>query len=102
MIATEDELGRGPSQEDSSRPAEPWYGDQFVNLSKCKEQPTGEEPIGTFVTFQDLLPVISVISDKNQTKTEMYQDHIFIRDDQIAESSLAPPLPLNESSRSVF
>ena len=43
---------------------------QFENLYQCKEMPSGEEPVGKFVTFRDLLPTIMVISDKNQTKTE--------------------------------
>lgn len=68
--------------------------------------PSGEEPVGKFVTFSDLLPTIMVISDKNQTKAEIYQDHVFIRDDQIENQILhspvsSPTVPSNESLSSV-
>ena len=56
--------------------------DSFLNPLKCKEIPSGEEPFGINTTFGDILPTFVSISDKNQTKAEMYQDHIFNRDDQ--------------------
>ena len=78
----------------------------FKNLFKCKEIPFGEEPVGTFVTFHDLLLRIAVISDKNQTKAEIYKDHIFIRDDQIEQQIInspasVPTVPSNESLSTV-
>ena len=73
--------------------------DPLVNPLKCKEIPSGEEPVGINTTFGDILPTFVSISDKNQTKAEMYQDHIFNRDDQTDNQidTSIPFAPANES-----